>query len=791
MCNIKTSLWCLIVAVVLIGPGGWDAVLAQQPEVQRSLTRGQLWSTFRKTGTQGYRQDTYFGDEVDLMYPGFWVSSRDFEEYWGSDPRQVIQSYTEPEFLYNCGRGEGIWIMTREGMEFNVSGSNPWVNTDDIAEMIYDPSKGPERDLGVQATSHMTGALKANYWPGAPAIVADLTEIHNYEYGRYIPVSTEAEEIVISQWTTERGITVTRRAKAWSYPDYDDFFILEIAFENTGDATGDGLPDADRGLPVTLNDAYFAFVNNMYVSEAQRSWLNAGVGGHAYWHQPGMGDDWIKYSEASNFDGLPGLRGKKIFYVYDGDDPTTSDDDTGGPVFLNQAPSGVQSRGALIDGQLMAFQYIGFAPLDYMPPFTNDAEIYVAPKVADQPVSATWWPVTSQSDFTMPAPGKSADEEIYMELIGKGTTPAIMENPTTLQKATTAQVYGPYDLAPGDKAKIVVAFVAGSGAEFAGPGGGPMDVFAWSRMGDKTHLDDGERALLQHLERAQFAYDNGYKLPKPPPDVAIKVASDENGNLAISWSDAVDSAIDPDYTGADAQDVKGYRVYRAEFRHIGPWTQIADIPAGGPYPANTEYDANATWVSAGRESASEPGIYTYHDVESVPGFEYYYSVRSYDTGHSTWTNGISTLSDLDSGQQQRIQTGLESGGAAPEQRVNLSDSPIVIATDQKDALLEPVRVVPNPYIPDDVHRYAGSERIRFVNIPRKCKISIYSISGDLVGVIDHPRRPTDAPAGEQSWTQATYNFSTQVSSGHYFYIVESLVPGQEGKIAKGIFAVIR
>ena len=60
-----------------------------------------------------------------------------------------------------------------------------------------------------------------------------------------------------------------------------------------------------------------------------------------------------------------------------------------------------------------------------------------------------------------------------------------------------------------------------------------------------------------------------------------------------------------------------------------------------------------------------------------------------------------------------------------------------------------------------------------------------------MGVIDHPRRPTDAPAGEQSWTQATYNFSTQVSSGHYFYIVESLVPGQEGKIAKGIFAVIR
>ena len=775
---------CLFASLILVGSGALDAIWAQQTEVQRNLTRGSLWSTFRKTGTQGYRQDTYFGDEVDLMYPGFRVSGRDFEEYWLSDPKQVIQAYTEPEFLYNCGRGEGIWIMTKEGAEFNVSGSNPWVNTVDIAEMEYDPSTGPERDLGIQTVSHTTGTRKSNYWPGAPPIIADLTEIHNYDYGRYAPVSTDAEEIVISRWTTERGITVTRKAKAWSYPDYDDFFILEITFENTGDATGDGVQDTDRGLPATLNDTYFAFVNNIYVSEAQRSYLNAGVGGHAYWSQAGMGDDWIKYSEAANFDGLPGLRGKKISYVYDGDDPTTLADDTGGPIFLNQAPSGVQSRGALLNGQLMAFQYVGFAPLDYMPPFTNDTENYVQPKVADQPVSASWWPVVSSSDFTMSAPGKSADEDIYSQL----TSPTAMDNPTGLNKATTVQVYGPYDLAPGDKAKIVVAFVAGSAAEFAGPGGGPMNVFEWSRAGDRSNLADGERAMLQHLERAEFAYANGYNIPKPPPDVGIKVASDENGNLAISWPDAADTAIDPDY---GEPDVKGYRVFRSQFRHIGPWEQIADIPVGGPYPENTEYDASATWVSAGGVSAGEPGVYTFHDANSVPGFEYYYSARSYDTGHATWSNGISSMSDLDSGQQQRIQSGLESGGSAPEQRVNRSDSPIVIATADKDALLDPVRVVPNPYIPEGIHRYAGSERIRFVNIPRECKITIYSISGDLVGVINHPRRPNDTPAGEQSWTQATYNFSTQVSSGHYYYIVESLVSGQQGKIAKGIFAVIR
>ena len=135
-------------------------------------------------------------------------------------------------------------------------------NTDDIFEMIYDAASGPERDLGVETRSFLTGNTTANYWPGAPALVADEPiEIHNYDYGRYIPNDNEAEEIIISKWTTERGLTITRKARAWSYPDYDDFIILEVIIENTGDNNGDGIPDA--GLPVDHKDVYFAFVNNL------------------------------------------------------------------------------------------------------------------------------------------------------------------------------------------------------------------------------------------------------------------------------------------------------------------------------------------------------------------------------------------------------------------------------------------------------------------------------------------------------------------------------------------------
>lgn len=288
--------------------------------------------------------------------------------------------------------------------------------------------------------------------------------------------------------------------------------------------------------------------------------------------------------------------------------------------------------------------------------------------------------------------------------------------------------------------------------------------------------------MAQHLERAQFAYDNNYDLPDPPPDVALFVDSDRNGNNAISWSDLVEQAEDPDYTGAEAKDVTGYRVYRSENNHLGSWTQIADIPVGGSLPPNSEHDVGTPWTSPTMTS-SGGGTYIYRDVDSVPGFSYWYSVRTYDSGHSDW-NGTGTSIPS-----------LESGHAAPEQRMNVSRSPIVIATLEKDSLEEQVRVVPNPFRADPGdgdHRYPpGSNNIRFVNIPRKAKISIFSVSGDLIAEIDHPQRSTDPDRGEATWDQRTRTFSGRVAAGRYYYVVESLVAGEQGKKQTGIFIIVK
>ena len=759
-------------ALVLLCAFAASPIFAQQPELQRHITRSKLWATFRNTGTQGLRDDSRLGADAGLMYPGWGIGERDFTEQW------IIGQ--DNDHRYHTSQGEGFWVFTRDGGTPNVSTSNPRYNTDDIFEMIYDAASGPEADLGIETVSPLTGNNTANYWPGAPALVADEPiEIHNYDFGRYIPNDNEAEEIVISKWTTERGLTVTRKARAWSYPDYDDFIILEVVIENTGDINGDGVPD--EGLPVQHDDVYFSFVNNLAPSWAGHRWQQATVP-WAY-SDVVILDDWYKYSEAANFDGLASLQGKKISYVYDGDLLSTAGDDTGQPFDPGFAQSRYINRGQLDAGELLAFQYIGLAPLDYDPSdgFTNDTETYVPPGIADQPAFVNWWEIFGRFDFDTPDNSNKSDEQLYDEFTGQGVVPAVQNNPDHLSRVTFTHTYGPYSLAPGEKAKVVVAWVAGSGAEFAGPGGGPMDVYAWARQGNQSQVADGERALALHLERAQFAYDNGYDLPDAPPDLALFVDSDKNGNNAITWSDLAEQAADPDYSGAEALDVRGYRVYRSGNNHLGPWQLLADIPTGGGGTANTEYSSATPWTSP-TISYTSGGTYTYRDVDSVPGFSYWYSVRSYDSGHSDW-NGNGPVSSI------------ESGHSAPEQRMNVSRSPIVIATPEKDALAEQVRVVPNPFRADPTdsdHRYPpGSNNIRFVNIPRQAKISIFSVSGDLIAEINHPQRSTDPDRGEATWDQRTRTFSGRVAAGRYYYVVESLVPGDQGKRQTGMFIIVK
>jgi hypothetical protein len=108
-----------------------------------------------------------------------------------------------------------------------------------------------------------------------------------------------------------------------------------------------------------------------------------------------------------------------------------------------------------------------------------------------------------------------------------------------------------------------------------------------------------------------------------------------------------------------------------------------------------------------------------------------------------------------------------------------------------------VYVYPNPYRSDGAYTARGFEnrdrtlaedrarRIHFANLPRVCKIRIFSLDGDLVREIDH-NFPTGGPTSQHdTWDLITRNTQAAVS-GLYYFVVESPERTQIGK-----FVIIR
>lgn len=105
-----------------------------------------------------------------------------------------------------------------------------------------------------------------------------------------------------------------------------------------------------------------------------------------------------------------------------------------------------------------------------------------------------------------------------------------------------------------------------------------------------------------------------------------------------------------------------------------------------------------------------------------------------------------------------------------------------------------VAVVPNPYIVaaqwelrDPNIRYGrGPRELHFINLPPKCTIRIYTITGELVAVIEHDKDPSDPEASLARWNMLTKD-GQEIAYGLYIYHVEA--PGIGETIGK--FAVIK
>ena len=754
---IFTSLFILI-----------NMLFAQQDMTEgyrpRNLTRGKMWSSYRNNGLDGggNRSKSDSHSQESLTYPGnmsrvgldFIEYFIDVSAYLAGEPNVIeIPRVTIPQ----SSKGQGVWILAVDDQgDTLVSYSGPRNVTYDVQPAPYNINNSPEAVLG-DTTYH--NLERSNFSTYHNSITGnEPIEIHNYRYHHYTAHNNSPEEIIISQWNTKTGIRVTRKAYAWGYPSFDDFIIQELVFENIGTKI--------------LDPAYLTLMNSFSLNSMAHGWADKFGMNWSDWrhNRQQTQDDLFFYTKADTFtaddsENTDLYKNYIMFYQRDDDWFGTNWDDTGQPYKLEAASAHADEMQGQLENQLLAYQYIGMGVLDYLPDNTN----FVHPSSAIQPVYAKWWHggENNQFDYEDPNSGMHTDQEMFTMVIGNNDQD-ITKTPQDPGLGTHALVFGPYRLEPGQKTKLVIAFVGGSGADWLGE-----DELTWSTTEDATaERILGERSMFRNFDRAKFAYENNYNVPDPPPDVKISFANTQLGQIKIKWSDDVEDAQDPDYENEEARDVRGYRVYKSwppsHYWHYGPWEFLIDIPIGSP-----KYYEEAN------------GTYSYIDSTSYSGYNYYYSVHTYDSGHDHWI-------DVNGNDVGPILP-LESGITSVEQKNPIAITPYQGSMASFDSMNVPIRVVPNPYrldFNDPLHMYpdvADPYKLRFINLPKACIIRLYSVNGDLV----YERKHTNENSAEESWRQDTISLSGRVDSGIYFWVVESLDPASNGQIQKGTLAIVK
>lgn len=398
--------------------------------------------------------------------------------------------------------------------------------------------------------------------------------------------------------------------------------------------------------------------------------------------------------------------------------------------------------------------------------------LYASPNRAGQATRVgayAFKPADSQQDQQGPFANASGFEQQY----------AIVANPLLASQATISQSdpmwqrsrvwslfsFGPWDIAPGQTIRVAWAEVVG-GADYDDVVVRETAPGVFTQPDRSAIAATGLRRFNENATRATQAYANGSAVPKPPMappfEIALNADPTRIGNV-LTWRDTQDAVPDPDYAGAEAEDLAGYRLYRSDYLPLGPWRQGAgpggalfDVPRRDP----RFYDA-AT------------GTYTVRDTLVTQGFSYYYALTAYDTGHETWP--LRPAARLPETGSNRVPS-LESSLFA-----NRTEQPFT-ATVPPATGLDAVLVVPNPFVaragfinPQD------TDRIQFTNIPSPSTIRIYTMRGVLVHTIEH-----DDGSGVALWDQVT-RYGQFVESGVYLYHVET----PDGRATRGRFAIIR
>jgi len=263
------------------------------------------------------------------------------------------------------------------------------------------------------------------------------------------------------------------------------------------------------------------------------------------------------------------------------------------------------------------------------------------------------------------------------------------------------------------------------------------------------------------------------------PEFVATVSGDRV--VSLEWSTAAEESLDaravrfkallPSQPVPDSLKFGGYRVWRGETRDTSRMMLMREF-----LRADT-----VSWTFRGN-------VRQFVDADSLCEIRLVWTRVGYDSQFVRMRVALDVPGPYNGVGYFYAVTYLDSTGTQRSAKLDCyTDFPVHSVADQNKSV-ERVWVVPNPY--HGSASWDGSEgpRIQFVNLPAKCKVSIYTTAGDLIREVQHPD-----PAyfnygnygGALSWNLKNQE-GKEVAPGVYVFLVE----GSDGETYKGHFVII-
>ena len=245
------------------------------------------------------------------------------------------------------------------------------------------------------------------------------------------------------------------------------------------------------------------------------------------------------------------------------------------------------------------------------------------------------------------------------------------------------------------------------------------------------------------------------------------------------WCTSGDICID---SGDECVNCRGYNVCGQDVHN----------PIAGPSAFG---DCDAVDLETGEETGIK---HSFLDCDVIDGKQYTYTITAFDAGiapdqildatnleqYGTYGYTDNPANPLHFASPDGYQSIHSSKGR------NVTDDNFVTVesgTNSTQNMSNNINVVPNPYfVHSNFNETEYKRQIRFTHLPEKCKISIFTISGEKVVTFDHE----DENDGNHWWNLRTLN-NQEVAPGLYIFAVENLTPGFTNEKFVGKFAIVR